>query len=158
MRTALDAALASLAADQHGTSSRRQASQLGFTPKMIRTRLANGAWIALSDTVFAVSGSSDTQERRRWAAMLEAGGRSALSHGTAAMILGLPGFETPVINVLRHETRHHELSLSRLHCTAWLPDDHVVMRDGLPVTSIARLIFDLAGDPAAHAWRSEQLL
>jgi len=158
MRTALDAALARLAAPQHGTFSRRQASLIGFTPWMIRKRIVDGLWSLLAYDVFALAGSPDTSERRHFAALLEGGDRSALSHSTAALILGLPGFESPSVQVTRHETRRHNLHLSRLHLTAWLPDEHITLRGGLRVTSIARTLFDLAGDPAPHVWGNEELL
>ena len=35
----------------------------------------------------------------------------------------------------------------RVHETFWLPESHVVRIDGLPVTSLARTVFDLAGMP-----------
>src|SRR5260221_7306434 len=107
MRTALDAALASLAAQQHGTFSRRQASLTGFSPKMIRQRIAPGLWLQLAYDVFAVAGSADSSQRRLFAALLEGGNRSVLSHATAASILGLPGFDSRALHVTRHETRRH---------------------------------------------------
>jgi very-short-patch-repair endonuclease len=57
-----------------------------------------------------------------------------------------------------------------VHETFWLPETHVVTIDGLPVTSLARTVFDLAGMPrhplafrhegarAVHVARITQLL
>jgi len=75
------------------------------------------------------------------------------------VVHGVPGFsEGSRPDVTKHERRRHQLSLGRLHCNAWLPPSHVQLIDGLPVTTIARTIFDLAGDPAPHVWRSPKLL
>ncbi len=161
MTTARDAAFACLAAAQHGVFTPRQASELGFSRKERRTRCSRGTWLELLPTVLVVAGAPDTAERRRWAAFLEAGGspRAAVSHASAATIRGVPGFvEGARPDVTKQERRRHQLSLGRLHCNAWLPPSHVQAVDGLPVTTIARTIFDLAGDPDPHVWRSEKLL
>src|SRR5690349_4436235 len=92
------------------------------------------------------------------AALLDAGNRSALSHDTAAVIRGVPGYRERIVDVTKHESRHHSLELGRLHCNARLPESHVQLVDGLPVTTIARTIFDLAGDPEPHVWRVPKLL
>ncbi|MEO7557118.1 MAG: DUF559 domain-containing protein [Acidimicrobiales bacterium] len=158
MHTALDAALASLAAQQHGTFSRRQASDLGFNARSMRNRVAQRRWLQLAYDVLALAGTPPTVERRQWAALLEGGRRAVLSHNTAAALHGLTGFDDDRLHVTRHETRRHGLTLSRLHLTAWLPEDHLVERQGLAVTSIARTVFDLGGDPAPHVWRHDGLL
>jgi hypothetical protein len=82
-----------------------------------------------------------------WCALLEAGSAAALSHRTAAQLLGTPGYSRNVVELTKRETLHHELALARLHRTSWLPPEHVTVVDGLRVTTIARCVFDLAGDP-----------
>jgi hypothetical protein len=82
-----------------------------------------------------------------WCALLEAGPAAALSHRTSAQLLGVPSFSKDVVELTKRETLHHELALSRLHRTSWLPPEHITVVDGLRVTSIARCVFDLAGDP-----------
>ena len=161
MTTARDAAFACLAAAQHGVFTPRQASELGFSRRERRTRVARGIWIELRPTVLTAVGAPDSRSQRRWAAYLEAGGppRAAVSHASAAAVLGLPGFaERDRPDITKQERRRHELSLGRLHCNAWLPRSHVRAIDGLPVTTIARTVFDLAGDPDPHVWRSRKLL
>jgi len=158
MSTALDAAFACLVAQQHGVFTRRQASQAGYSRSAVRWHVRQRRWHVLSPTVLVVPGSPDTPQRRRWAALLEAGERSALSHETAAVMRGVPGFSERIVNVTKHETRRHELALARLHCNARLPAWHIEEIDGLRVTNIARTIFDLAGDPPPHYWRKPKLL
>ena len=158
MNTALAAAFACLVAKQHGVFTLRQASDGGYNREAVRWMLHQGRWRRESQRVLALVGSPATVTQRRWAALLEAGPRAALSHDTAAVLRGLPGFVERNVNVTKHETRRHELGLGRLHCNARLPASHVTEVDGLRVTTIARTIFDLAGDPPPHYWGSEKLL
>jgi hypothetical protein len=82
-----------------------------------------------------------------WCALLEAGPAAVLSHRTAAQLLGIPGFAKNIVELTKRETLHHELALARLHRTSWIPPEHITERMGLRVTSVARTVFDLAGDP-----------
>ena len=65
-------------------------------------------------------------------------------------------FEDAHVSVMRggnHLQRH-----GVLHETSWLPADHITDVGGLPVTSIARTVFDLAGMPLnPWAFRNEKL-
>jgi hypothetical protein len=158
MSTARDAAFACLVAEQHGVFTPRQASEAGFNRKALRHRVTIGRWRRRGRRVLVLAGTPDTPEQRRWAALLDAGDLSALSHDTAAVIRGVPGYRERVVNVTKHESRHHSLELGRLHCNARLPPSHVQLIEGLPVTTIARTIFDLAGDPEPHVWRNPKLL
>ncbi len=158
MNTARDAAFACLVAEQHGVFTLRQAREGGYNREAVRWMLHRGRWRRLSPRVLALIGAPDTPTQRRWSALLEAGSRSALSHDTAAVIRGVPGFFERIVNVTKHETRRHELVLGRLHCNARLPESHVSTVDGLRVTTIARTIFDLAGDPPPHFWANDKLL
>jgi very-short-patch-repair endonuclease len=74
------------------------------------------------------------------------------------------------VDVLTTYGSNHEPVRGRVHETFWLPEDHIVRIDGLPVTSLARTVFDLAGMPrhplafrhegarAVHVKRTTQLL
>ena len=70
-----------------------------------------------------------------------------LSHRTSAQLLRVPGCSKNFVELTKRETLHHDLALSRLHRTSWLPREHITIVDGLRVTAIARCVFDLAGDP-----------
>lgn len=50
------------------------------------------------------------------------------------------------LDVVRpHDADHHRPSLGRLHRTRLLPEHHVTVLDGIPVTTAGRTLFDLAG-------------
>jgi hypothetical protein len=50
--------------------------------------------------------------------------------------------------VQRREGTEHRAVFGVVHETFWLPPEHIVRIDGLPVTSLARTVFDRAGNPS----------
>jgi very-short-patch-repair endonuclease len=132
---------------QHGALSRLQARQLGYNRESVRWRVHQGQWHQHTQDVFTIVGAPATWEQRLWCAALEAGPSAVLSHRTAAQILGVPGFSKNVVELTKRETLRHDLVLSRLHRTSWLPAEHITERGGLRLTNVARCVFDLAGDP-----------
>jgi hypothetical protein len=142
-----DSTLADLAAAQHGAFSRAQAAEAGYNRSATRSQVQQGRWQQWARNVFTVVGTPGTWHQRMWCALLEAGAAAVLSHRTGAQLLGVPGYSKDVVELTKRETLHHELALSRLHRTSWLPPEHITVVDGLRVTSIARCVFDLAGDP-----------
>src|SRR4051794_3126624 len=114
-----DTELRIVAARQHAAFSRRQARSLGFNREAIRWRVRKGQWNQLTQDVFTISGSPETWEQRLWCALLEAGDLAALSHRSAAQLLGLPGFSRAVVELTLPGTPRHALALSRLHRTLW---------------------------------------
>ncbi len=61
--------------------------------------------------------------------------------------MGLPGRWQDPVEVTKWRGWHHDTVLGRLHESSWLPPEHLTTIDGLPCTTIARTLFDLAGDP-----------
>ena len=117
----------------------------------------NGSLVRLAPRVLAIGGAPITDELLLFAAWLECGGRSALSHETAAAHWGFPGFRSrPIQLVRRRDGTFPPVSLGRVHTTRELPDTQVVEADGLLVTTPARTLFDLA--PRIHPGRLEKLL
>ena len=82
-------------------------------------------------------------------AALAAGPGAAVSGRAAAALLGLPGFrEGPVeVTQLRRPSRRYKYGTE--HSTTFLPEHHIRVIDGLPVTCIERTIFDLASRRSA---------
>jgi hypothetical protein len=82
-----------------------------------------------------------------WLAHLSAGERSAICGAAAAQLHAFRGYDQNVIEVERKQGGSHDAVVGTLHETFWLPSSHIVHIDGLPVTSVARTVFDLAGLP-----------
>lgn len=79
-------------------------------------------------------------------AVLDAGDEAVASHTTAAAMWRLPGFALlpPHVSRLRG-TDGHGGHLAVVHEPRSLPPHHRTVVDGIPVTTPARTIFDLAG-------------
>ena len=146
----LDDSIAATAARQHGAFSRRQVGEAGGHVDAIARRVRSGRWQRLARDVFAVSGSAPTWRRALWAAHLEAGPTSVVARRSAARLFGLPGHESDVIELLVPRGHDHRTSMSALRETADLAPAQITVVDGLPCTTLARCLFDLAGDVPRH--------
>jgi hypothetical protein len=133
-----------VAAAQHGLVTREQAVAHGLTKKAIEHRLRSRRWYRVQRGVFRLAGAVETPQLRVLAAVLAAGTGAALSHESLAAHVGLPGFdlEPPVVSIPR---ARRAIPGVRFEQTLALPSHHRRVVDGIPCTSVARLIFDLCG-------------
>jgi hypothetical protein len=98
--------------------------------------------------VYALSRDLLSREGRWLAAVLAVGDDAALSHRSAAAHWGIRGGgERPEVTAPRRLKRRSGLIL---HCLP-LADDEITQHDGIPVTTVARTIFDLAASLNLHA-------
>jgi predicted transcriptional regulator of viral defense system len=143
--------LMKLAERQHAVFSRTQAVAFGVTPGELKGLLRRGTIERVVWGVYRVRGAPETWRQRLMIAVLAAGPGAAVSGRAAAALLGLPGFrEGPVeITQLRRPSRRFHYGTE--HSTTSLPGHHVRIVDGIPVTSIERTVFDLAGRRSAIA-------
>jgi hypothetical protein len=74
-----------------------------------------------------------------------AGTDALISHRDAARVWWIPGFAAvePEVTKLRGQSQRRSYGL--VHGSLVLPSSHRTERNGLPVTTVARTIFDLAG-------------
>ncbi|MGH9112144.1 MAG: hypothetical protein ACRDZN_07605 [Acidimicrobiales bacterium] len=135
---------AAAAALQYGAIGRCQRSKLGLTREAIRHLVRRQVIRPVSRDVFVVSTHRSSWWQQIWVAILDAGPRAVASHRTAAKLLGMPGFDGCPSDTLIPERSSHRTS-TPLHASSLLPGDHLTSRDGIPTTSLARTIFDLAG-------------
>ncbi|HEX2039912.1 MAG TPA: DUF559 domain-containing protein, partial [Acidimicrobiales bacterium] len=134
------------AEEQHGVVSRSQCRLLGLDYDRIRIGIRRGEWERVSPRVVRLVGAPRTERSELMAAVLDAGDSAVASRRSAAALWGLPGFSLGDLDVTRpHDGDYHRPSLGRLHQTRRLPPHHVTSVDGIPVTTPARTIFDLAG-------------
>lgn len=136
-----DRSIAQLALAQHGVVDDRDLDALGLTPKMIRGRVTRGHLHPRHTGVYAV-GHARLTERGRWLAAVKACGPGAvLSHRAAAALHGvLPSSGLPEVTVGRALRPRPGLVLHR----GVVPADEVTELDAIPVTGLARTLFDLA--------------
>lgn len=135
-----------LAGRQHGLLARRQLLALGFRNRAIEHRLQRRRLHPVARGVYAV-GWPQLTERRRWmAAVLTCGEGAALSHRSAAALLGI-GTERPgLIDVSvcrRCELRRPGL---RVRGRPALVAADIILLDDIPVTSAVRTLIDMASE------------
>lgn len=154
---AVEVALRALVEKQHGVVTGSQARRLGATWKVMQQAVATGSYERLTGRVLRLAGSVRTPHQRFVAAVLDAGPGAVLSHEAAAQLWELPGFRAgvPVVSRPRGGTRRVS-PLAVIRQTCHLPRHHVTELFGVPVTTVARTLFDLAG--RLHAGRLERAI
>src|SRR5262249_1883843 len=138
-----------LAERQHGVVARRQLVALGLGKGAIDRRVASGRLHPVRRGVYAV-GHARLAGRGRWmAAVLACGPGRLLTHPTAPPPPPLPALPPASASFIPVTIRGHSGRLRRrrgliVHCSRSLhPDDRTIV-DGIPVTSVARTLLDLA--------------
>jgi len=139
-----DELLRELAARQHGVVARRQLLAAGLTARMIERRAAGRQLVTLHRGVYAVGHARLRREGHWLAAVLAAGPGALLSHRDAAALHGLrPPGDRQRIEVT---TTGRATSTPRIdvHATSTLDARDKATVAGIPTTSIARTLVDLA--------------
>lgn len=147
----------SLAEMQYSLVSRRQARSLGATRSGLQSRLLGPDWDAPTPRVLRLVGAPRTVRQHLMLAVLDAGPGAVVSHSSAAALWQLPGFSFTTVEVSR--PRHRSTCATagaRPHHPRLLPASHVTDRHHIPVTTLARTMFDLAG--RLHPARLERLI
>ncbi len=137
--------IAGLADRQHGVVGRRQLIALAIPERTIEEWVKGGRLHPVHREVFAVGHPRLGEAGRRWAAVLTYGEGTLLSHRSAAVLWGLARGRSRVMDVTATTGRQGIdrragvfVHRGRLH-----PEDRTVC-GGIPVTTVARTLFDLA--------------
>jgi hypothetical protein len=133
-----------LAEHQHGVVSREQLLGLGLGQSLIDHWVHNGRLYLIHAGVYAV-GHRRLDRHGRWrAAVLACGPGAVLSHRDAAHLWGFRRSARRDIDVTAlGRTRHRRRGLT-VHRPRSLHEDDVIMREGIPVTTVPRTLLDLA--------------
>lgn len=137
-----DHRLMQAARDQHGVVSHHQLLSLGLTPRQIDHRAA-GVLLAKHRGVFVVGGAPPTWRQDVMAACLAVGPTAVASHRAAAVLWELRGFEHAPVEVTSLRGGVPRVPGVRRHTTDVLGPADRDVRDGIPVTSVARTLLDL---------------
>lgn len=137
--------MARLATRQHGVVAQRQLLAIGFSERAIKARLNAGRLNAFHREVYAVGHSRVSQHGRWLAAVLAYGNSALLSHRVAAALWGLNKPRSFPIDVTAPIGRQglRRRSGIWIHRGRLDPEDRDE-RARIPVTSVARTLFDLA--------------
>lgn len=138
----IDRLISSLAGDQHGVVGRRQLLDRGVGRHAIDHRISRGRLHLLHRGLYAVGHRAVSRDGMWLAAVFAAGPDAVLSHRDAAALWGIrPSNRAGVdVTVPRHGRSRRGI---RIHA-APLPEDEITEEQGIPVTTPARTIFDLA--------------
>lgn len=155
--------LAALATRQHGVVARRHLLGLGFGDEAIKVRLAAHRLNVLHGEVYTVGHRRMDQRGRWWAGVLAYGDGALLSHRSAATLWGLARQRGSLVEVTAPAGRQGVARRSGLWIhRGRLHREDSVIRDGIPVTSVARTLFDLAEvvdfQQLEHAWEESDRL
>jgi hypothetical protein len=141
--------IAALARRQHGVVHHRQLIALGLSRQTIQRRVAARRLHPVHRGVYAV-GHSRLTLRGRWiAAVLACSPGAALSHRDAGHLRNLRHSQNARIEVTVPAAAHPRRPGLRVHRTTLAPENLTIV-DGIPVTSLARTLLDLAAILKPH--------
>jgi very-short-patch-repair endonuclease/predicted transcriptional regulator of viral defense system len=155
-----DAAIAAYATERHGIVTLAELEALGLSARGVRHRVATGRLHRLHRGVY--SQGRPSREGRWMAAVLASGTGALLSHRSAAALWGIRPETGPRIDVTVAGSTGRAHPTIAAHSGARIASADVSRRDGIPCTSLARTLLDLAAvvDRSALARaidRSEEL-
>lgn len=131
---------------QLGLATRKQLREVaGVSPSTITRRLRSGRWTEQLPPVIDLRTHPPSWRRSLQQLVLAAGPEAWVSHCTAAYLHGFLDVPRPDhLDVLVLRGRHDNLRGLRLHTTVSLGADELTVVEGLPCTSRARTLVDLA--------------
>jgi len=141
--------LAEIARRQHGVVARSQVEGLGLSGNSIDRLIQIGRLRRVHPGVYAVGHDATTRRGRWMAAVLASGEGAVLSHASAAGLWGIWGSGAGEAHVTLPRKTRSTRSVRR-HFSV-LPDDERTSHFGIPVTSAARTVLDLAADKGEAA-------
>ena len=145
-----DAVIAMLAARQHGVVSRRQLVDAGLGPNAIARRARIGWLHRMHRGVYAVGHPPLTREARWMGAVLAHGETAALSRFCATALWEIRPYNGVWIDVtVSSRGGRSRREGIRLHRCATLAADDMTTHRGIPVTSVARTLLDVAATLSA---------
>ena len=142
MRT--DAEVFALAAAQHGIISRAQYLDMGLSPSAIDDRVAAGLLVVKHPGIYRVAAAPDSWAGSVHAAVMAAGPDVLASHRAAAHVWQLRGCPPSRAELVVPGDRRIRLPGVIAHRTDTIGPADRAIRDGIPVTSAARTLVDLA--------------
>ena len=140
----VDRSLAELSAQQHGVVSIQQVRDLGLSSRAAANRLAVGRLHPVHRGVYSVGHRLLTQRGRWMAGVLACGASSALSHRSMAAALHLTGRSDGFIHVTSPGRAGRVRPGVVAHSAATLLEEDRMSVDGIPGTTVARTLLDLA--------------
>ena len=137
-----DAIVHNIAATQGGVVTRRQAIDAGLTSDQVDARLRSHRWRPLTAGCYRVFDMTSHLDLVRAAVTVLPD--AVASHFSAAAIHGMNKVDTTEASVLVHSRTTHVFPRVRVFRCHDLDSSHVATVDGIPTTTVARTIVDIA--------------
>jgi very-short-patch-repair endonuclease len=151
---AIELEIQALAARQHGLAARRQLLALGLGPDAIDHRLVSGRLVKIQRGVYAVGHAQLRREGGMLAVVLASGAAAVASHRSAAALWGLRSWSGAFVEVTAPGRGGTMKRRGRLvHRSLDLPRSEIAIERGVPTTTVARTLIDLAAVVPAHHLR-----
>ena len=152
----VDQRLAEFAAAQHGVVAIWQLYVLGFSYRVVERRVAAGRLHRVYRGVYAVGHRKITPRGHLMAAVLACGSEGLLSHRSNAGLRSLLPDGRSVIDVTIPGRGSRRIGRRVVvHGARSLHPDDIDMYDGIPCTSVARMLLEVAGSsPRRHLERA----
>ena len=147
-----DESVGTLASRQHGVVARSQLLAMGWSRDAIGRRVRSGRLRPIHRGVYAVGHSALTRRSHWIAAVLASGPDAVLSHGTAAALWGIRNGGSGRVDIVVPRSSPSTKAIRKHNVR--LPADEVTVHEGIPVTSAARAVLDLAAEKGAAAAES----
>lgn len=137
-------ALERFARARDGIVTTAQLAEFGIRKDAITHRLANGRLHRMHQGVFVV-GRRSVSRRGRWRAAVAAyGERDLLAHRSGAALWALIDDDRDVVDVTGPSAKRSRPGI-RFHHARDLTDSDRALKNGIPVTAVARTLVDIAG-------------
>jgi predicted transcriptional regulator of viral defense system len=151
----LDTQIAALADAQHGVVSLAQLRRLGLSDTAVQKRAARGLLHRVHRAVYAVGRRGLSVDGRFAAAVMACGTGAVLSHRSGADRHGILGgaLQAPDVTVPSGAGAGHARGII-VHRSTTLVDADVTRLRGIPCTTVARTLLDLADVVAERQLRS----
>src|SRR5690242_4326047 len=133
-----------VAGRQENVITRAQLFELGVGARVIERRLERGRWQRLHNGVYLIGPAPPTLSARARAAAFACGDGAVVSHCTAAQLWDLLNAGASDVHVTVCGRNPGPRRGIRTHRVRRLPEEEVTIRHGIPLTTPARTICDLA--------------
>jgi very-short-patch-repair endonuclease len=151
---AIELEIQALGSRQHGVVARWQLLSLGLGRDAISHRLTNGRLVAIQRGVYALGHAELRREGHLLGVVLRHGKEAAVSHRSAAAVWGIRPWSGTFVELAlpgRGGTRKRRGRI--VHRSRDLPSRELTVERGIPTTTLARTLLDLAAVVPPHHLR-----
>lgn len=132
-----------IAENQAGYFTATQAGKVGLSWERLSSNVKTGRFLRVAHGVYRLANFPDSGFEDLFVAWLKTGPNSAISYESALSIYDLSDVLPGEAHVTVPRTASRRRKGIRLHTNQLSPDE-IITREGLPVTTVARTISDLA--------------